>query len=167
MTSEEVVTMLNEYFEEMAKSVDAYGGIVDKYSGDAILVVFGLPTPREDDPQRAVLCALDMLERIERRKNSANPGHFEKLSIRIGVNTGTVTAGNIGSQQKQQYTVIGDTVNSASRLETLAPMNGILISDTTYPSVAGQVEVKDLGKKQVKGRQTEINVYQVLGLKDK
>jgi len=165
LSSEQVVEMLNQYFQEMAEAVAANGGMVDRYTGDAIMVVFGLPTEQRDDPLRAVRCGLEMLKRIENRKRSSDPGYFSDINIRIGINGGEVTAGNIGSQHQQQYTVIGDVVNVAQRLESLAPTNGLLISDSTYQAVADQVNVKALGGMQVKGKQTEVQAYQVLGLK--
>jgi len=166
LSSQEVVEMLNEYFQEMAEAVASHGGMIDRYTGDAVMVVFGLPAPREDDALRAVRCALEMLERIEQRKAGSQPGYFARVNVRIGINSGEVTAGNIGSEQQQQYTVIGDVVNLAQRLEALAPTNGILISESTYQAVAEWVKAEPLGAMKVKGKQSEVQAYRVLGLKD-
>ncbi|HNT35185.1 MAG TPA: adenylate/guanylate cyclase domain-containing protein, partial [bacterium] len=165
MTSDQVVTMLNEYFQEMLKAVSSYGGMVDKYVGDSIMVVFGLPEAGPHDALDAVHCALDMLERLEARKKSQTPGFFSNLNMRTGINTGNVTAGNIGTERKQQYTVIGDSVNVACRLESLAPQNGILISDTTYHEVQQEIAVRSLGSVPVKGKEEGVEVYEVLGRK--
>lgn len=165
MTSDQVVTMLNEYFGEMLNAVSACGGMVDKYVGDSVMVVFGLPEPGPHDALDAVHCALDMLERLEQRKNSANPGFFGKINMRTGINTGNVTAGNIGTERKQQYTVIGDSVNVACRLEALAPENGILISDSTFLEVKRQIAVKSLGIVPVKGKAEGVEVFEVIGRK--
>ena len=166
MKSDEVVTMLNEYFEEMAKAISAENGMVDKYVGDSIMVLFGLPSAKPDDALHAVRCGLAMLERLKKRKEEPDPGVFSALNMRIGINTGNVTAGNIGTEFRQQYTVIGDMVNVADRFESMAPRNGVLISQTTYQEVAEHVEAIPLGGIQVKGKAGEIQAYQVTGLKE-
>ena len=166
MESEEVVSMLNEYFREMMPAISETKGIVDKYMGDAIMVIFGLPFERPDDAKNAVKCALEMLKRLEKRKKAAHPGVFEKLNMRIGINYGQMTVGNIGTESKQQFTVIGDQVNLAARLESNAPVNGILISESVFKEVKDVVEVKPMGEIKVKGKEEMVSTYQVLGMKN-
>jgi adenylate cyclase len=124
------------------------------------MAVFGAPLEKKDDAKRAVQAALDIrkgfLEMMEK------PDTNVKFDIRIGVNTGRVVAGNIGSPRRLDYTVIGDPVNTASRLESIAQPNQILIGEETYKQVKGKFKTKKIGPTKLKGKSEEILVYEVL-----
>jgi len=148
MTAHELVKLLNEYFTEMVTVVMEEGGVVDKYIGDAIMAVFGAPVPKPDDARRAVRAAVRM---------------------RLALHTGEVVAGNIGSEKRMEYTVIGDAVNLASRLESSTKELGtdILISDDTHALIGDEFETRAVREITVKGRAKPVLVYEVLGFKKK
>lgn len=164
LTPEEVVDFLNGYFAEMVQVVSKYEGTLDKFIGDAILTVFGVPLPHRDDPLRAVFTALEMREKLklfnERRKSKGK----KEVHIGIAIHTGDVVAGNIGSEVRMEYTVIGDTVNLTSRLEKLNKEFGtnILITQKTYDFVKDKIEVRAIPPVTVRGKEDTIQVYDVL-----
>ncbi len=147
MMPEEVVTLLNSYFSEMTKPIYKNGGIVDKFIGDAIMGVFGVPASSGRDAKNAVIAAWEIIRQLD-IFNMKNKGKYEEVVVGIGISTGEVVAGNIGCEEKIEYTVIGDAVNITSRIEELTKEhpNGILISETTYNEVKDIVEVEELGK---------------------
>jgi adenylate cyclase len=160
MTPREVNQFLNEYFSLMTDIVFAHNGTLDKYIGDGVMAVFGAPMEREDDAERAVRAALSMRQNLKLLvKNLSEKRRFK---VRIGINTGHVVSGNIGSPKRLDYTVIGDTVNIASRLEALAEPNQILIGEETYRRVAGKFKLKEIGPRLLRGRSTKVMVYEVL-----
>jgi adenylate cyclase len=160
MSPREVNRFLNEYFTLMTDIVFEHDGTLDKYVGDGVMAVFGAPLERKDDAERAVRAALSMRRKLE----PLMTGLKEELryKVRIGINTGHVVAGNIGSPKRLDYTVIGDTVNIASRLEALAEPNQILVGEETYRRVAGKFKFKGIGSRQLRGRSSRVNVYEVL-----
>ena len=159
-----VVSFLNAYFSTMADAVRHHKGTVNKYLGDGILAVFGAPISSLDNPVNAVLCALEMRTRLE----PFNAEWAERLGgpihIGIGVNTGEVIVGNIGSEQRVEYTVIGDTVNVASRIEGLTHGHpeGILIGETTANAVRSMVELKTHEPVMVKGKDDPLSLSWVI-----
>lgn len=164
---EEVVDFLNEYFSEMVSVVTKYEGTLDKFIGDAILAVFGAPIAHSNDAKRAVFAALEMQEKLkEFNKKRITKG---KNAIRIGIaiHTGNLVAGNIGSEVRMEYTVIGDTVNLTSRLEPLNKQFGteILISESTYREVKDDIEVREIPAVEIRGKEEKVKVYDVLGKK--
>jgi len=161
LTPTEVASLLNEYFTEMTDVLFEYGGTLDKYIGDAIMALFGAPYTREDDAVRAVRAALKMQKLIKDRL--AEDSKLNRLEVRIGINTGTVVAGNIGSPRRMDYTVIGDAVNVAQRLESLAKPGQILIGGSTYELVKDHFILNEIGRQRVKGRDLEVSVYEVFG----
>ncbi len=161
MPPKEVNILLNQYFSHMTDIIFKYDGTLDKYIGDGLMAVFGAPMQRDDDAVRAIRAALDMRAQLETMKEqslSARP-----FDIRIGINTGRVVAGNIGSPKRMDYTVIGDPVNIASRLEAMASPNQILIGEETYRLVKDHFDIKEVGEREVKGKTSKIKVYEVLG----
>jgi adenylate cyclase len=153
--------LLNRYFSRMTDTVFHYDGTLDKYIGDGLMAVFGAPLEKDDDAMRAVRAALHMRRELALMMDKTEPD--KRFSIRIGINTGRVVAGNIGSPKRMEYTVIGDAVNTASRLETMARPNQILIGEETFQLVGNQFKVTKVGLKKVRGRRAEIMVYEVLG----
>ncbi|MCS6971671.1 MAG: adenylate/guanylate cyclase domain-containing protein, partial [Leptospiraceae bacterium] len=161
----EVVAFLNEYLSLMVEVIHQNGGIVDKFIGDAIMAVWGAPVSRDNDVENAVAAALGMrqalLEFNRKRGGRGKPA----IRIGIGINTGEVLAGQIGSENRLEYTVIGDTVNLASRLEGLTKFFGadILIAQSTYDLVKKQFACIPLKRVLVKGKSEAQRVYAVLG----
>jgi adenylate cyclase len=163
MTPSAVALLLNDYLSRMTEVIFKYEGTLDKYIGDAIMAVFGAPLDMPDHANRAIRTALEMQERLaewnaERREG---PG----LRVRIGINSGKAVAGEIGSVNKKEYTVLGDTVNTASRLETsVAKPGSVVIGENTFSLVKGQFECRPLGTFSLKGKEYEVLVYEVTGL---
>jgi adenylate cyclase len=159
MPPREINTILNRHFHRMADIVFQYGGTLDKYLGDGLMAVFGAPMEKEDDAERAIQAARQMRQELKEMKDETGVG--TQFDIRIGINTGRVVAGNIGSPNRVDYTVIGDPVNVASRLESIAQPNQILIGEETFRHVKGLFDIKKVGPKKVKGKGAEILVYAV------
>jgi len=153
--------LLNRYFSRMTDIIFDYDGTLDKYMGDAIMAIFGAPMEKEDDAKRAVSAALEITRQL--RSMMEKTSEEKKFDIRIGINTGRVLAGNIGSPRRMEYTVIGDPVNVASRLESIARPNQILIGEETYKCVRDKFEIQKVGAKKVKGKRSKIMVYEVTG----
>ncbi len=166
MDPQTLVGLLNEYFTEMVEAVLAEDGVVDKYIGDAIMVVFGAPEPETNDALRAVRSAVGMRRALTRLNKRLIERGVHPLKTGIGVHTGEVIAGSIGHEEQRQYTVIGDAVNLASRLETATKDLGahILISEHTYEIVREHVVARPVKEITVKGRAQPVMTYEVLGL---
>jgi adenylate cyclase len=161
MSPAAVSLLLNDYFSRMTDIIFKYEGTLDKYIGDAIMAVWGAPLDMADHAVRAIKAALEMREQLEvfntERKEPT-------LRIRIGINSGKAVAGEIGGINKKEYTVLGDTVNTASRLESsVAKPMTIVIGENTYNAVREQFECKSLGPATLKGKERTVEVYEVLG----
>jgi class 3 adenylate cyclase/predicted ATPase len=157
MDPEDVVQVVNEYFTRMLSIVFKYGGAIDKFMGDAILVVFGALKAHEDDPVRATLAALEMQEAMSQfNKESELP---TRLSMSIGINTGPVVAVNVGTLERMEFTIMGDNVNLASRLEGVAEPGQVIISQSTYKKVKDKISVKKLPSVRVKGKKKPVLIY--------
>ena len=156
----EIAFLLNGYFNYMAECVITHNGYLNKYIGDAVMAVFGAPHTAGNDSENSIRCALEMLEKLQIFWKSIDES--KRFQIRIGINTGVVIAGNIGSLSRMEYTVIGDPVNLASRLESKASANTVLIGESTYKKVEGIFQTKQLGSIKVKGKEEPVLVYQVL-----
>jgi len=167
MDAKELVALLNEYFTEMVDVVIKEDGVVDKYIGDAIMAVFGAPVPKKDDALHAVRAAVGMRTALAHLNERLKARGATTIKTGIGVHTGVVVAGNIGSEKRMEYTVIGDTVNLASRLESSTKELGtpVLISDDTYQLVKEHIEARAVKEITVKGRQQPVMTWEVLGLK--
>ncbi len=160
MQPREINMLLNQFFSRMTDIVFEYDGTLDKYIGDSLMAIFGAPLEKKDDAERAVSAALKM--RRELLAMIENTSEGVKFSIRIGINTGHVVAGNIGSPRRMEYTVIGTPVNIASRLESLAQPNQIIIGEETYRRVQGKFKIRKIGPRDVKGRSEPVMAYEVL-----
>jgi len=161
---QQVVRFLNEYFTAMTDVVFEHQGTLDKFIGDAIMAVFGAPVATPDHARHAVKAAIGMQRQAQRLAEQRAQEGGKGFQLRIGINSGEVVAGNIGSPSRLDYTVIGDNVNLAARLEPLAGPGGIVISDATYQLVKDLVEVRKLPSVEVKGRTGSVEIYQVLNL---
>jgi class 3 adenylate cyclase/HAMP domain-containing protein len=161
MTPEIVVESLNRYFSMMVDAIMNRNGIVDKYIGDAIMAFFGAPVRHENDPLLAVEAGLDMLEVLEKFNQWQVEQNRPKFQIGIGINYGVVTVGNIGSEQKMDYTIIGDMVNLASRLEQLTKTYRVpfIISEAVYRRVREDVPCRQIDTVAVKGKQQGVRLY--------
>ncbi len=167
MDAKGLVALLNEYFTEMVDVVIKEDGVVDKYIGDAIMAVFGAPVTKKDDALHAVRAAIGMRVALAHLNEKLVARGLKPLKTGIGVHTGEVVAGNIGSEKRMEYTVIGDTVNLASRLESSTKELGtpVLISDDTYQLVKDHIDARAVKEITVKGREKPVMTYEVLGLK--
>jgi adenylate cyclase len=160
---ETIVAMLNEYFEIMVDILFKHGGTLDKFVGDEIIGLFGAPIELREAPLKAVLCALEMQKALR----EFNTGRTQDpIRVGIGMNTGRVVTGLIGSSKALQYTAIGDAMNTAARLQSLAKAGEIIVSEQTMKQIADQVEAISLPPVEVKGKREKMRVYNVIGLKD-
>jgi len=176
LSAEDVVSMLNEYFETMVESVLTHKGTLDKYIGDAIMAVFGTPLALPDHAWLAVQTAIDMRYRLKefnaKRVEKLKPKdqkEFDLVNIKIGigVNSDSVISGNIGCTKRMEFTSIGDGVNLGSRLEGTSKVYGtdIIISETTFKNCADRIWTRELDRIQVKGKNQPISIYEVYGLR--
>ncbi|MBI3586710.1 MAG: CHASE2 domain-containing protein [Ignavibacteriales bacterium] len=165
---EGLVLLLNEYLDEMTAIILKHEGTLDKYEGDAIMAFWGAPIPQKDHAMRTCLAALDMQMRLAQLRPKWKRDGKPQLEVRCGINTGTMIVGNMGGKDRFDYTVIGDSVNLASRLEGANKQYGsnIMISDMTYQHVKGRVIVRELDLIQVKGKTEPVKVWQLLGTSD-
>lgn len=163
MPPREINMILNQFFSKMTDIIFEHDGTLDKYMGDGLMAVFGAPMEKDGDAERAIITALQMREELMIMMDETMGE--KQFKMRIGINTGRVVAGNIGSPKRMDYTVIGDPVNIASRLEALASPNQILIGEDTYRHIGNKFQVNEVGLRQVKGKSSEVMVYEVVGQK--
>ena len=123
--------ILASFFNALAHEIQRFGGTIDKYAGDAVMAVFGAPVAHEDDPARALRAALAIRESVSRLNETVEREHAIRLAVRIGVNSGCVVAGTLPGEVQAAYTVVGDAVNTAQRLQSIAEPGGILVGATT------------------------------------
>lgn len=166
LTPRDVQDLLNEYLHEMTEVIFRYNGTLDKYIGDGIMALFGAPQLGEPgDPRQyaiqAVDAALGMIAAHRRLVEKLDPS--KAFGFRIGVNTGPVYAGFFGTRQRLEYTVIGDAVNTASRLESSAEVNSVLIGEATRAAIGDTFAVQEMGELQLKGKAQRVRAYKVLG----
>jgi adenylate cyclase len=161
MSPAAVALLLNDYLSRMTDVIFKFEGTLDKYIGDAIMAVFGAPLDMPDHAERAIRAGLEMQERLA-EFNSEQKDRPE-IRIRIGINSGRVVAGEIGSINKKEYTVLGDTVNTASRLESSVAKPGtVVIGENTYAAVKDLFQVRALDKQPLKGKKQEVAVFEVV-----
>lgn len=164
MDAEDIAAVINEFFTRMVRIVFKYGGSVDKFLGDALMVLFGAPVAHQDDPERAIRACLDMQAEMTRFNEERK---FDPpLGMSIGVNTGPVVALNVGSDERMEYTVIGDAVNLAARLEAVSTRGEIIISRGTYEKVQEVVEAERRPAVKVKGKRKPIVIYLVKSIRE-
>lgn len=161
--AEEIVALLNDYFSRMLEPIFAYEGTLDKFIGDALMAIFGAPLHREDDAERAVRAALGMRRALRKYNEDRKARGLAPIQNGIGITKGDAISGNIGSEQRMDYTVIGDTVNIASRLEGLTKNyeQKILVNEDIYLEIKDKIPCVDLGSAHVKGKEGEVHIYGV------
>lgn len=164
MTAEEVSVILNEYFSAIEPIITKYNGVINKFIGDAVMAIFGDPIEDELHPMKAVLCANEMLKCVRKLRYKWMDENKPDIEIGIGINTGEVFVGNIGSEKRLEYTVIGDTVNIASRIESYNKVykTKFLIGSTTYEFVKNRVDVIKIGGVTIRGKQKKMDIYEIL-----
>jgi adenylate cyclase len=163
MDPNNLISMLNEYFSLALDTVFEYDGTLDKFIGDNVMAFWGAPLEVADGELKAVRCALSLQEKIAGLNNSWRQMGKPLFHVCIGINSGRVVAGNIGSIRRMEYTVIGDTVNVASRIKSLSKNKNIpiLLSETTYDKVRDLFAVENRFQAAVKGKTQNITVYQL------
>ena len=162
MTAEQIYGQLNEYFEEMCQIVFKYDGYVDKFIGDCLMAVFSAPNPQEDDAYRAVLCAFEQQQKILEMATAWAGEGRKVFTVGMGLNTGEVVMGNLGSNDRMNYTVIGDAVNTAARLYNVAKGGQTIISEYTYEEVKDRFIVNELQPVFVKGKELSLRNFEVI-----
>ena len=167
LEAEEVVGMLNEYFESMVEAIFKYKGTLDKYIGDAIMAVFGSPLPLTDHAWRAVQTAIEMRHRLEEFNARRLACNKVPIRVGIGINSDSVISGNIGSSKRMEFTAIGDGVNLGSRLESASKQYGcdIIVSEYTFQPCKDLIWYRELDCIRVKGKNEPVKIYEVVGLK--
>ncbi len=168
LSAVEVTKILNEYFSALVPIIEEHHGVLNKFMGDAVLAIFGEPIIDNNHPINAVLCANKMLKKVKSLQQKWIDEGKPKIEIGIGISTGEVFIGNIGSETRLEYTVIGDTVNTASRIENYNKVyrTNFLISEETYLRVQKYVDVIKIREVTIRGKAKKINIYEVLRILD-
>jgi class 3 adenylate cyclase len=166
MEPQKLVGFINEYLSAMTDSIFLQEGTLDKYEGDAVMAFWGAPVAQEDHARRACWAALDNRSRLKELCKSWAERGLPNFDIRIGINTGRMIVGNMGSTARMDYTVIGDAVNTGSRLEQANKLYGthILISEATRLAAGGAVEAREVDRLELRGKKKSVRVYELLGL---
>lgn len=157
----EVIDVLNQYLERIVQMLKDHGGTIDKYLGDGVMALFNTPLPQPDHALRAVRAALQIHKGLDEFHQEFGEARC-RLGINFGIHTGKAIVGNVGTAELMDYTAIGDTVNTAARLQGLSHGSRIIISRATYEHIAGELVARPLGARQVKGREEPVEIYQIL-----
>jgi class 3 adenylate cyclase len=165
MDPEDMRELLNAYFDRCRMSIERHGGVVEKFIGDAVMAVFGLPTSREDDPERAIHAGLEITQVLEQLEGDIDLSPEISLATRVGINTGEVVVGALGERQEDEFVVVGEAVNLASRLQSAAPPGSVLITHDTYRHVRGVFEVQMVEPLHLKGVSSPVQAYLVKAAK--
>ncbi|MEW6063005.1 MAG: adenylate/guanylate cyclase domain-containing protein [Nanoarchaeota archaeon] len=162
LTAEKVVSLLNKYFKAVTNAIFKYNGTVDKFIGDAVMAFYNAPLQQKDHADRAVRSAIEIQKEIEKLNKFLSKDKL-KINIGIGINTGEAVIGNVGTEQFLDYTAIGDTVNTASRLQGKANAKEILISESTRKAISDKTtKMKDVGNFELKGKAKPIKAYKII-----
>ena len=163
MDPEDWTAMMNEAFDHMSRAIFRYEGTIAQLQGDAMLAFFGAPIAHEDDPERAVMAALDMIEATDEFARQLKQAQGIEFRIRAGINTGPVVVGNVGSDLRYEYTALGDAMNTAARMEAAAEPGQVVVTANTLRLAREAFEVEDLGGIEVKGKSEPVHAYRILG----
>jgi class 3 adenylate cyclase len=158
---EDWTTLVGQAFAQLNAVAARYDGTVARLMGDGVLVFFGAPVAHEDDPERAVRCGLDMVREIEGLGGEEHAQHGVPLQVRVGINTGPVVVGMVGTDVAREYTAMGDAVNIAARMQASAAPGAVLITAATYKFVAPLVDATDAGPLELKGKAEPVHAYRV------
>jgi len=161
MSPEEVIGMLNDYFEEMVKIIFKHQGVLDKFVGDGLMATFGVVGEPQDGPLHAMQAAIAMQARVASLMPQFQQKKYPQFEVGIGINTGEVVMGNVGSKNRMDYTVIGDTVNVASRLEQMSSGQDIIVGEETYKRCQAYIPMKAKGEIKLKNRSAPVKCYEV------
>lgn len=156
-----MIDMLNEYFELMVAILFRHEGTLDKFMGDGIMALFGAPEPRPDDPARSVRCALEMMGELARFNRDRSSRGIFPFEIGIGIHSGPLVAGNVGSSKSLSYTVIGDTANTSARLCSIAMSGQIVVSEYTANRIGSEFELEELPPAHLKGKEKPLRIFNV------
>jgi class 3 adenylate cyclase len=163
MDPEDWTAMMNQAFDLLSRAVYRYEGTIAQLQGDALVAFFGAPVAHEDDPERAILAALDMVEVAAEFRRELAQEHGVDFRIRAGINTGPVVVGNVGTDLRYEYTALGDAMNTAARMQAAAEPGTVIVTEATLRLAAGAFEVEDLGDIEVKGKAERVHAYRVIG----
>ena len=165
MDPEDWTVIVGQAFALMNRTIEQYGGTIARLMGDGVLAFFGAPVAHEDDPERAVRCGLDMVKAIDGLSAEHRAATAADLRIRVGVNTGPVVVGIVGTDTAHEYTAMGDAVNIAARMQSHAEPGTVLITAATHRFIAPLVEARDIGAVELKGKADAVHAYAIRGLK--
>jgi adenylate cyclase len=157
-----LVAILNDYFEQMVETIFKYDGTLDKFMGDGIMALWGAPVQTPDDPVRCVSCAIEQIEQLQQMNREQLVQGREPLAIGIGIHTGPLVAGYIGSSKALSYTVIGDTANTSARLCGVATAGQIIVSEATLARLGNRFEYKELPPAHLKGKEKPFKMFEIL-----
>ena len=163
MDPEDWTSMMNQAFDLMSRAVFRYEGTIAQLQGDAMVAFFGAPVAHEDDPERAVLAALDMIEATQEFARELRQEHGIDFRIRAGINTGPVIVGNVGSDLRYEYTALGDAMNTAARMQAAAEPGTVIVTDATLRLAPEAFDAADLGEIEVKGKTDRVHAHRIVG----
>ena len=161
-----LLELLNRYFLKMSEIILKYNGVIDKFMGDSIMALFGAPDSYADDLERTLACAIEMQVAMADINEENKSLGMPSLYMGIGINSGEVVAGSLGSELHNEYTVIGNEVNLASRLEAHSLRGQILLSENTYQKAKKYIEIGDVNEVRVKGQHTAVKMYELLSISE-
>jgi adenylate cyclase len=164
LSPHEIIEVINRFFEHMVDVISKYRGVVNEFLGDAILVFFGAPLQEKDDPERAVACAIEMQQAMEQVNAEQRRLNLPELAMGIGINTGEVVVGNIGSERRAKYGAVGSEINIAYRIESFTVGGQILICPSTYDKIRSIVRIKNTKQVQFKGIDHPVDIHDVIAL---
>ena len=162
---EDWALVVNRLFRAMSESITRFGGTVTQLSGDAVVALFGAPVTHEDDPERAIRAALDLVESVSQLSAELREDVGTTLQVRVGVNSGLAVVGAVGGPGHEEYTALGDAVNVAARMQTAALPGTVLVTEATYARVAGVVDATDRGRIEVKGKSEPVRGYEIAAVR--
>jgi class 3 adenylate cyclase len=165
MDPEDWTALVGVAFQRMNRTIEQFGGTVARLMGDGVLAFFGAPVAHEDDPERAVRCGLEMVSTIDALSAEQELAPAHRLRIRVGVNTGPVVVGFVGTDTAHEYTAMGDTVNVAARLQAAARPGSVVVTEATRRFVASVTDAVDLGPLELKGKSESVHAWEITGLK--